>query len=70
MDEIIKMIKKKMVDQGRDDFTNYLAEILGVTKQWASAKLTGKSEFTVGELKTIVAALDISGDDIIIAFGE
>lgn len=58
MDEIIKLIKQKMIDQGRDDFVTYLSEILGCSKQWASIKLSGKSSFTDRELAKLNAELD------------
>lgn len=58
--DIIKTIKKAMVDRGRDDFVNYLSEILGVTKQWASAKMSGKSPFNVNELTKIAKELDVT----------
>lgn len=58
MDEIIKLIKQQMIEKGRDDFTTYLSEILGISKQWASAKLSGKSAFTDRELAILNDALD------------
>lgn len=58
MDEIIKLIKQKMIEKGRDDFTNYLAELLGISKQWASIKLSGKSAFTDRELAILNDTLD------------
>ena len=58
MEEIIKLIKQKMIEKGRDDFVNYLAELLGISKQWASAKLSGKSSFTDKELATLNNVLD------------
>ena len=64
MDEIIKLIKKKMVEKGRDDFTNYLSEILGISKQWASAKLNCKSSFTDSELILLNAELDFDADEL------
>jgi len=62
--ELIKLIKKYMIDKGRDDFTIYLAEILGVTRQWASAKLNGRSEFTVPELKKLIDAFDFDAEEL------
>lgn len=53
-----KMIKRHMIDRGRDDFVNYLSEILGISKQWASAKLSGKTSFTDRELAALDAELD------------
>lgn len=58
MDEIIKLIKQKMIEKGRDDFTIYLSEILGISKQWASAKLSGKTSFTDKELAALNTELD------------
>ena len=58
MDEIIKLIKQKMIEKGRDDFVTYLAELLGISKQWASAKLSGKSSFTAKELAILNSTLD------------
>ena len=58
MDEVIKLIKQQMIEKGRDDFTTYLSEILGISKQWASAKLSGKSSFTDKELATLNDVLD------------
>ena len=58
MDEIIKLIKQKMIEEGRDDFVTYLAELLGISKQWASAKLSGKSSFTDKELAMLNSKLD------------
>ena len=64
MDEIIKLIKKKMVEKGRDDFTNYLSEILGISKQWASSKLNCKSSLTDSELILLNAELDFDADEL------
>lgn len=67
---MIKLIKKYMIDRGRDDFTVYLSEILGVSKQWASAKLTGKSDFTVPELKKIIGEFDFDPNELKVALME
>lgn len=56
--DIAKLIKQKMIEQGRDDFVTYLAEILGISKQWASAKLNGKATFTSKELALLDKELD------------
>lgn len=58
MNELVKLIKQAMIEKGRDDFVTYLAEILGISKQWASAKLSGKSSFTDKELSILNSALD------------
>lgn len=58
MDEVIKLIKQKMIEKGRDDFVTYLSELLGISKQWASIKLSGKSSFTDRELAVLNTELD------------
>lgn len=58
MNELVKLIKQKMIENGRDDFVTYLAELLGISKQWASAKLSGKSSFTDKELAVLNTELD------------
>ena len=69
MDEIIKLIKQKMIEKGRDDFTNYLAELLGISKQWASIKLSGKSAFTDRELSILDKELDFEANKLKSALG-
>jgi hypothetical protein len=56
--ELIKLIKQRMIERGRDDFVNYLSEILGISKQWASVKLSGKTSFTDKELAALNKVLD------------
>ena len=56
--DIAKLIKQKMIERGRDDFVTYLAEILSISKQWASAKLNGKANFTDKELALLDKELD------------
>lgn len=56
--ELIKLIKQRMIERGRDDFVNYLSEILGISKQWASVKLSGKTSFTDKELAVLNKVLD------------
>jgi hypothetical protein len=62
--DLIKTIKKGMVDKGRDDFVNYAAEIFGKTRQWASAKMNGKTPFTDKELATLNEVLDFDANDL------
>lgn len=61
---MIELIKISMVKNNRDDFVNYLAEILGVSKQWASAKLSGKSVFTAPEIGKLDRALDFDAEQL------
>lgn len=58
MDRFIKMIKTCMVEKGRDDFVTYLAEILEISKQWASQKLSGKAAFSDKEIAALNEELD------------
>ena len=59
-----KLIKKKMVDSGRDDFVNCLAEILDISKQAASAKLNGSGKFNEDEIRIITAKLGITAEEL------
>ena len=61
---VAKLIKKCMVDCGRDDFCTYLGQILGVSKAWAGKKLSGKSKFTVDDLNKIMREFDIGADEL------
>lgn len=58
------LIKKKMIDAGRDDFVNYLSQLLGCSKQSASGKLNGSTKFTEQDISRLATALDISGDEL------
>lgn len=69
MNGVIKMIKKSMVENGRDDFINYLSEILGISKQWASAKMSGKTSFTDNDLAALNAELNFDANDLKKAIG-
>lgn len=67
--ELIKLIKQRMIQQGRDDFVNYLAEILNISKQWASVKMSGKSSFTDKELAILDKVLDFDANELKSALG-
>ena len=58
------LIKKKMVDAGRDDFVNYLAELLGVSKQVASNKLNGGTKLTEKDISILTLKLGITADEL------
>lgn len=64
MDEFIKIIKKRMINNGRDDFVNYLAEILNISKQAASAKLNGKARFTLQDITSLNTVLHFNHDEL------
>lgn len=63
-DEFVVLVKKRMVEKGRDDFVSYLAEILGITKQGASKKLSGKTRITRADMKKIDSVLDLDAEGI------
>ena len=50
-------IKIAMLRNGRDDFTIYLGEILGITKQASSLKLLGKVNFSEADREKIKAEI-------------
>lgn len=58
------LIKKKMIDAGRDDFVNYLAEILNISKQAASAKLNGDGRFNENDISILTNKLDFTGEEL------
>lgn len=62
--KIEKMIKKKMLDFARDDFSSYLSELLNITRQTASNKLKGETTFTITELTILVMKLGITKEEL------
>lgn len=60
----VKLLKSKMVLHGDEDFVKKIAEILDISRQTASAKLNGKSEFTRDQMKLISEHYRMSDDDI------
>ena len=64
IDEGIKLLKKKMLDFGRGDFTNYLAELLHVSIATASSKLNGKSGFKQEEIVILTKSLGLNGEEV------
>lgn len=60
----IKLLKKKMLDKNRDDFGNYLAEILNVTASTASKKLKEEVKFTLDDVKMLSDELNLTIDDV------
>lgn len=59
------LIKKKMIDAGRDDFVNYLAELLNVSRQTASSKLNGSSKFNEDEIRILMNELHIAPHELL-----
>lgn len=58
------LIKKKMIDANRDDFVNYLAEILGISKQAASAKLNGDGRFNENDISILTMKLGFTAEEL------
>ena len=59
-----KLIKKKMIEAGRDAFVNYLAEILEISKQAASVKLNGDGRFNENEISILTVKLGFTADEL------
>ena len=59
-----KLIKKKMIEAGRDDFVNYLAEISEISKQAASVKLNGDGRFNENEISILTVKLGFTADEL------
>ena len=53
-----------MVLFGDEDFVKVIANILGVSRQTASAKLNGNSEFSQTEIALIAKHYNLSVDEI------
>lgn len=64
MNKLIRMIQKRMIDRGRTDFINYAAEILGTSRQWASAKMSGKSPFKDSEIARFDSELNFDAIEL------
>ena len=64
MDEVIKLIKKRMVEAGRDDFTKYLSEILNISRTAASNKLNGHNRFSLRDIAIIDKELNFTQEEI------
>lgn len=53
-----------MVDAGRDDFVNYLAQILNISKQAASAKLNGDGKFNENDIAILTVKLGFTAEEL------
>ena len=60
----VKLLKSKMVLYGDEDFVKDLADLLGITRQTASAKLNGITPFTQPEISTIAKHYQMTGDEL------
>ena len=66
--EGLKLLKKKMIDFGRSDFTNYLAEILHISISSASSKINGQSDFKQKEIRILTDKFALTGDEVKLIF--
>lgn len=59
-----QLLKSKMVLHGDEDFSTCLADVIGTSRQTASAKLDGRSKFTQPEISLIVKRYNLTGEEI------
>lgn len=64
----LKLLKKRMIDFGRDDFVNYLSEILNISITASSNKMNGISSFKQNEITILTNHFSLTGDEIKIIF--
>lgn len=55
---------KRMLQKGRKDFGNYLAEILDISPGAASRKLNKETKFSLDDVKKIALELNLSIDEV------
>ena len=55
---------KRMLQKGRKDFGNYLAEILDITPAAASRKLNKETKFSLNDVKKIALELNLTINDV------
>lgn len=60
----VKFLKSKMVLYGDEEFVTAISKLLGISRQTASAKLKGESDFTRTEIEIISKHYQLSADDI------
>lgn len=58
------LIKHKMLDMNRDDFITFLTEILNCSRQTASNKLNGITDFTESEIAILSDKLNFSAEEL------
>lgn len=60
----ISVLKSVMVLNGDEDFVKNIANILKISRQTASAKLNGKSDFTRDDIALISEHYSLNDDEI------
>ena len=58
------LLKSKMILYGDEEFVNAISKLLNISRQTASAKLSGESDFTQSEIRTISNHYHLSAEDI------
>ena len=58
------LLKSKMILYNDEDFVSAIAKLLSITRQTASAKLNGESDFTQTEIRLISNHYHLSAEDI------
>lgn len=59
-----RLLKSKMILYGDEKFVYALSQLLNITRQTASAKLSGESEFTQTEIAVISKHYRLTGEEI------
>lgn len=59
-----RLLKSKMILYNDEDFVTAISKLLNITRQTASSKLNGESDFTQSEIKTISNHYHLSAEDI------
>lgn len=60
----VKLLKSKMILYGDEEFINAISKLLEISRQTASAKLNGVSDFSQSEIRQISQHYHLSADDI------
>lgn len=60
----VKLLKSKMVMFGDEDFVKSITKILGTSRQTASAKLKGESQFTRDDIALISKHYCLNDEEI------
>lgn len=58
------LLKSKMILYSDEDFVSAIAKLLNISRQTASAKLSGESDFSQSEIRLISNRYHLSAEDI------
>lgn len=59
-----RLLKSKMILYSDEDFISAISKLLNITRQTASAKMNGESDFTQTEIRIISKYYHLSAEDI------